>query len=174
NLGIPLAPLRRARRKESVDTEWARIGVVTKKLWSKESQWHNHSARNGPPTSRRCWRRLRAPMATGPVALEPPSSTLPSPTDLNPGAALSWPENRVFRRRFVEATQTSSSKFSFVSPPNRSSKAPGARQNYKRDLRGIEVARTICHRNMRDPPPSHSNPPHHHVRGDSAEISAEV
>ncbi|BBH08771.1 hypothetical protein Prudu_021053, partial [Prunus dulcis] len=30
NLGIPLAPLRRARRKESVDTEWARIGVVTK------------------------------------------------------------------------------------------------------------------------------------------------
>ncbi|BBN68042.1 hypothetical protein Prudu_262S000700, partial [Prunus dulcis] len=41
NLGIPLAPLRRARRKESVDTEWARIGVVTKKLWSKESQWHN-------------------------------------------------------------------------------------------------------------------------------------
>ncbi|BBG93323.1 hypothetical protein Prudu_001298, partial [Prunus dulcis] len=53
-------------------------------------------------------------------------------------------------------------------------RAPGARQNYKRDLRGIEVARTICHRNMRDPPPSHSNPPHHHVRGDSAEISAEV
>ncbi|BBN67913.1 hypothetical protein Prudu_225S000300 [Prunus dulcis] len=38
-------------------------------------------------------------MATGPVALEPPSSPLPSPTDLNPGAALSWPENRVFRRR---------------------------------------------------------------------------
>ncbi|BBH05702.1 hypothetical protein Prudu_017168, partial [Prunus dulcis] len=74
----------------------------------------------------------------------------------------------------AKATRTSSSKFFFVSPPNRSSKAPGARQNYKRDLRGIEVARTICHRNMRDPPPSHSNPPHHHVRGDSAEISAEV
>ncbi|BBN67931.1 hypothetical protein Prudu_228S000300 [Prunus dulcis] len=36
-------------------------------------------------------------MATGPVALEPPSSPLPSPTDLNPGAALRWTENRVFR-----------------------------------------------------------------------------
>ncbi|BBH05575.1 hypothetical protein Prudu_017011, partial [Prunus dulcis] len=50
-----------------------------------------------------CWRRLRAPMATGPVALEPPSSPLPFPTDINPGAALSWPENRVFRRRFVRS-----------------------------------------------------------------------
>ncbi|BBG94386.1 hypothetical protein Prudu_002653 [Prunus dulcis] len=40
-------------------------------------------------------------MATGPVALEPPSSPLPSPTDLNPGAALIWLENRVFRRMFV-------------------------------------------------------------------------
>ncbi|BBG99209.1 hypothetical protein Prudu_008820, partial [Prunus dulcis] len=37
NLGIPLAPLRRARRKESVDTEWARIGVVTKKLCAKRA-----------------------------------------------------------------------------------------------------------------------------------------
>ncbi|BBH03146.1 hypothetical protein Prudu_013933, partial [Prunus dulcis] len=37
NLGIPLAPLRRARRKESVDTEWARIGVVTKKPCAKRT-----------------------------------------------------------------------------------------------------------------------------------------
>ncbi|BBH09236.1 serine carboxypeptidase-like 40 [Prunus dulcis] len=37
NLGIPLAPLRRARRKESVDTEWARIGVVTKKFCAKRA-----------------------------------------------------------------------------------------------------------------------------------------
>ncbi|BBG97696.1 pyrimidine 2, partial [Prunus dulcis] len=56
--------------------------------------------------------------------------------DLNPGAALSWPENRVFRRRFVRKIPTE--VVSFVSPPNRSSKASGARQNYKRDLRGIE------------------------------------
>ncbi|BBH07146.1 hypothetical protein Prudu_018998, partial [Prunus dulcis] len=37
NLGIPLAPLRRARRKESVDMEWARIGVVTKTLCAKRA-----------------------------------------------------------------------------------------------------------------------------------------
>ncbi|BBG97956.1 hypothetical protein Prudu_007233, partial [Prunus dulcis] len=61
------------------------------------------SARNGPPTSRGYWRRLRAPIATGPVALEPPSSPLPFPTHINPGAALSWLENRVFRRRFVRS-----------------------------------------------------------------------
>ncbi|BBH10203.1 F-box family protein with DUF295 [Prunus dulcis] len=91
-----------------------------------------------------CWHRLRAPMATGPVALEPPSSPLPFSTDLHPWAALSWPENHIFRRRFVEAIRTSSSKFSFVSPPNRSSKAPGARQDCKRDLRRVKVARTIC------------------------------
>ncbi|BBG97690.1 hypothetical protein Prudu_006896 [Prunus dulcis] len=77
-------------------------------------------------------------MATGPVALEPPSSPLPSPTDLNPGAALSWPKIVFSDGGSSEATQISSSKFSFVSPPNRSSKASGARQNYKRDLRGIE------------------------------------
>ncbi|BBH05861.1 hypothetical protein Prudu_017370 [Prunus dulcis] len=44
-------------------------------------------------------------------------------TDLNPGAALSWPENHVFQRRFLRSHRTSSSKFSFVSPPNQSSKA---------------------------------------------------
>ncbi|BBG95465.1 hypothetical protein Prudu_004020, partial [Prunus dulcis] len=42
------------------------------------------------------------------------ASVSPSQPDQSPPrAALSWPENRVFRR---------SSKFSFVSPPNRSSK----------------------------------------------------
>ncbi|BBN67233.1 hypothetical protein Prudu_17S000400 [Prunus dulcis] len=42
-------------------------------------------------------------MATGPVALEPPSSPLPFPTDLHPWAALSWPGNHVFRRRFLRS-----------------------------------------------------------------------
>ncbi|BBN69061.1 aldose 1-epimerase family protein, partial [Prunus dulcis] len=37
NLRVSLAPLRRARRKESVDTEWARIGVVTKKFCAKRA-----------------------------------------------------------------------------------------------------------------------------------------
>ncbi|BBG98786.1 hypothetical protein Prudu_008277, partial [Prunus dulcis] len=65
------------------------------------------------------------------------------------------------------ATRTSSSKFSLVSPPNRSSKAPGAQQECKRDLRGVEAieVRGIHHR------ASHS---FRTTKGDSAEFSAEV
>ncbi|BBH02499.1 hypothetical protein Prudu_013082, partial [Prunus dulcis] len=44
----------------------------------------------------------------------------------------------------------------------------------RRNLRRVKLARTICHRNTLDPPPGHSKLPHRHVRGDSAEISAEV
>ncbi|BBH03126.1 hypothetical protein Prudu_013902, partial [Prunus dulcis] len=86
-----------------------------------------------------------------------------------------------------ESTRTSSSIFSFNSPPNRSSKASKVQSTSRRDLRRVKLARTIwetlpkfrqkskgSHRNTRDPPPGHSKPPHHHVRGDSAEISAEV
>ncbi|BBN69835.1 hypothetical protein Prudu_1185S000200, partial [Prunus dulcis] len=78
----------------------------------------------------------------------PPPSRRQDLTDLHPGAALIWPENHVFRRRFLQATRTSSSKFSFVSPPNRSSKAPGARQDCKRDLRRVKAVevRGIHHR----------------------------
>ncbi|BBH07043.1 hypothetical protein Prudu_018851 [Prunus dulcis] len=57
-------------------------------------------------------------MATGPVALEPPSSPLPFPTDINPGAALSWPEIVFSDGGSFEATRTSSLKFFLVSPPN--------------------------------------------------------
>ncbi|BBG96851.1 hypothetical protein Prudu_005790, partial [Prunus dulcis] len=42
-----------------------------------------------------------------------------------------------------EAIRTSSSKFSFVSPPNRSSKAPGARHDCKRDLRMGRLCRNF-------------------------------
>ncbi|BBH02314.1 hypothetical protein Prudu_012845 [Prunus dulcis] len=64
--------------------------------------------------------------------------------------------------------ETSSSKFSFVSPPNRSSKAPGARQDCKRDLQRVKAVevRGIHHRanySFRTK-----------VEGDSVEISAEV
>ncbi|BBN68168.1 hypothetical protein Prudu_308S000500 [Prunus dulcis] len=57
--------------------------------------------------------------------------------------------------------------FSSVSPPNRSSKAPGARQDFKRRPRGIEAieVRGIHHR------ASHS---FRTTKGDSAEFSAEV
>ncbi|BBG99872.1 hypothetical protein Prudu_009710, partial [Prunus dulcis] len=65
------------------------------------------------------------------------------------------------------ATRTSSSDFSSVSPPNRSSKAPGARQDCKRDLRRVKAieVRGIHHR------ASHS---FRTTKGDSAEFSAEV
>ncbi|XP_020421037.1 uncharacterized protein LOC109949551 isoform X2 [Prunus persica] len=39
-------------------------------------------------------------------------------------------------------TRTSSPSFSFVSQPNRSSKAPEDRQNHKRDLQRVQLART--------------------------------
>ncbi|BBG92904.1 hypothetical protein Prudu_000767 [Prunus dulcis] len=39
------------------------------------------------------------------------------------------------------------------------------------DMTGVQIG---GHRNTRDPPPGHSKLPHRHVRGDSAEISAEV
>ncbi|BBG93285.1 hypothetical protein Prudu_001254, partial [Prunus dulcis] len=58
-------------------------------------------------------------------------------TNLHHGAALSWPENSVFRR---------SSKFSFVSPPNRSSKAPGARQDPRKEPYKAIEAYEIHHR----------------------------
>ncbi|BBN67947.1 hypothetical protein Prudu_232S000500, partial [Prunus dulcis] len=54
---------------------------------------------------------------------------------------------------------------------------PKFRQKSKGSIRGpvdLQEEPSKGHRNMRDPLPSHSNPPHHHVRGDSAEISAEV
>ncbi|BBN68504.1 N-terminal nucleophile aminohydrolases superfamily protein, partial [Prunus dulcis] len=56
-------------------------------------------------------------------------------TDLNPGAALSWPENH----------------------------APGVQLTHGKDLRRVQLARTICHRSARDPPPGHSQLPCHQV-----------
>ncbi|BBH05813.1 hypothetical protein Prudu_017309, partial [Prunus dulcis] len=44
-----------------------------------------------------------------------------------PRGRLSWPKNIFSGGGSLEATRTSSSKFSLVSPPNRSSKAPGVR-----------------------------------------------
>ncbi|BBH05277.1 hypothetical protein Prudu_016623, partial [Prunus dulcis] len=50
-----------------------------------------------------------------------------------------------------ECHRTSSSDFSSVSPPNRSSKAPGARQDFKR-----RPLRDRSRRGKRDPPPGQS------------------
>ncbi|BBN67716.1 hypothetical protein Prudu_164S000100 [Prunus dulcis] len=43
-------------------------------------------------------------MAAGPVALEPPSSPLPFPTDLHPWPARSWSESHDFRRMFTRVS----------------------------------------------------------------------
>ncbi|BBG96512.1 hypothetical protein Prudu_005342 [Prunus dulcis] len=43
-------------------------------------------------------------MAAGPVALEPPSSPLPFPTDLHPRAARSRSESHDFRRMFTRVS----------------------------------------------------------------------
>ncbi|BBG95542.1 hypothetical protein Prudu_004116, partial [Prunus dulcis] len=179
----------------------ARIGAVTKKLWSKNREGQNGNLANKsdfiPPLS-------LLPVTFSLLPLSPSrdlGSCDPSPSKGRPGHHRpSRSPVGTYESTFVSPSQPDRSqprgrpelagKSCFptevpAKPPelparNSSSflhqidRAPGARQNYKRDLRGIEVARTICHRNMRDPPPSHSNPPHHHVRGDSAEISAEV
>ncbi|BBN67403.1 hypothetical protein Prudu_67S000100, partial [Prunus dulcis] len=108
------------------------------------------------------------------VPTGPPPCRHHNLTDLNPGAALSWLENHVFRRRFLRSHPNFQLEILLRSPPNRSSKASEVQSTCRRNLRRVKLARTICHRNTRDPPPGHSKLPPHHVRGDSAEISAEV
>ncbi|BBG97579.1 hypothetical protein Prudu_006759 [Prunus dulcis] len=145
NLGIPLALLRRARRKESVDTEWGRIGVVTKSYGQKSlsgitvniSKLHLYKPRLCAKRAAD-FQRVMAP---------PPSSNGHGTGGV--GTAIESPtfSNRPQRRGRPELAGKYS-KFSFVSPPNRSSKAPGTRQNCKGDLRrvaAIEV-RGIHHR----------------------------
>ncbi|BBH01876.1 hypothetical protein Prudu_012270, partial [Prunus dulcis] len=53
-------------------------------------------------------------------------------------------------------------------------RAAGARQDRRKELHEVQLARTICHRSAPDPPPGQSKLPRHPVRGDSAEFSAEV
>ncbi|KAI5347409.1 hypothetical protein L3X38_015288 [Prunus dulcis] len=48
------------------------------------------------------WRRLRAPLATGPVALEPPLSPLPFSTGPPPASDLCWPETAKERRELIK------------------------------------------------------------------------
>ncbi|BBN68823.1 hypothetical protein Prudu_591S000100, partial [Prunus dulcis] len=43
-------------------------------------------------------------------------------------------------------------------------RALGVRSTRSRDLRRVKLARTICRRSARDPPPGYSKFPRHHVR----------
>ncbi|BBN70470.1 hypothetical protein Prudu_1483S000100 [Prunus dulcis] len=75
-------------------------------------------------------------------------------TDLHPGAALNWPKTMFSDGGSFEATRTSSSKFSFISPPNRSSTR--SLTGHRRELQEVQLARTISRRSAQDPPPGHS------------------
>ncbi|BBG93404.1 hypothetical protein Prudu_001404, partial [Prunus dulcis] len=81
------------------------------------------------PRDRWRWNRHRVPYLFQPISTR---------------ALLSWPKNRVFRRRFVRSYSNFQLEILLRFSTNRSSKAPGARQDCKRDLRRVKVARTIC------------------------------
>ncbi|BBH06253.1 hypothetical protein Prudu_017844, partial [Prunus dulcis] len=93
------------------------------------------------------------------------------PDRSQPRGPLSWPENHVFRGGSCKATRTSSSKFSFVSPPNRSSKASEVQPISMRKLQRVKLAWTIC----REGRGIHHRANHSfRAKGNSAEFSAEV
>ncbi|BBH02583.1 hypothetical protein Prudu_013199 [Prunus dulcis] len=74
-----------------------------------------------------------------------PLSACPSSASIRHCSSRELPRNRPGPTVF---SKICGSSFSFVSQPNRSSKAPGARQKCKRDLRGVEAVevRGIHHR----------------------------
>ncbi|BBN67859.1 2-oxoglutarate and Fe(II)-dependent oxygenase superfamily protein [Prunus dulcis] len=80
---------------------------------------------NGPLPSRACWRHLRAPLATGPVALEQSLSPLPFPTDPSSADDLCWPETVKERRELTETHREF--KASDLPPPATISVDPGSR-----------------------------------------------
>ncbi|BBH02856.1 hypothetical protein Prudu_013557 [Prunus dulcis] len=63
-----------------------------------------------------------------------------------PGTALSWPENRVFRRRFVRSYPNFQLEILLVSPPNRSSKVSEVQPIRRRNLQRAVEVRGIHHR----------------------------
>ncbi|BBN69822.1 N-terminal nucleophile aminohydrolases superfamily protein [Prunus dulcis] len=100
------------------------------------------SAGNGQPPSRDCWRRLRAPMAAGPAALEPPSSPLPFPADLRPWVPRRWSESHDFRRMFTRVSPIFQLDFLlhfFTKSIEQGTRGPVDR---RRDLRRVQLART--------------------------------
>ncbi|BBG99716.1 hypothetical protein Prudu_009493, partial [Prunus dulcis] len=90
-------------------------------------------------------RHHTATRSPAPVPLEPQLASRHFPTDPSPVHAGSWPEPAIFADGGV---RTFSSNISLNSSPNLSSEAPGARQNWKRDFRGVEAVdvRGIHHR----------------------------
>ncbi|BBG99759.1 F-box family protein with DUF295, partial [Prunus dulcis] len=126
------------------------------------SQWHNRknievgsiktqqlsllARKNGPPPSRARWRRLRAPLATGPVALEPPSSPLSFPTDPLAAGDLCWPKTAKERPELIQNHRNF--KASDLPPPATIFVDPEVQSTRRRDLR-----RAVDER--KHPPPGH-------------------
>ncbi|BBG93693.1 hypothetical protein Prudu_001780, partial [Prunus dulcis] len=105
-----------------------------------------------PPPSRACWSRHRAPPATRPVAIEPPSSPLPFPTIPRRRHGLCWPKNAEKPR---ELAGTSTSSISLLRPPFSSTQAPGpgrpVRETFRRSIE-LGPGAVAC---TRHPPPGH-------------------
>ncbi|BBG98804.1 hypothetical protein Prudu_008297, partial [Prunus dulcis] len=178
-----------------------RIGAVTKKLWSKNSEGQNgnlakksdfipplSSPRHflSPPSlspSRRPAVRpfsfqataqppqaepISAVVTYGSASVSPSQPDRPQPRDRPEMAGKPcFPAEVPSKPPELPARNSPS----FLHQIDRASEV---QSTCRRNLRRVKLARTICHRNTRDPPPGHSKLPHHHVRGDSAEISAEV
>ncbi|BBG99057.1 pyrimidine 2, partial [Prunus dulcis] len=100
----------------------------------------------------------------GPVPNQPPLDSEPSPTQRHRCRGRNRPEITIEADGPV---RTSSSIFSFNSPPNRSSKrfsdllfmdnqASEVQPISRRNLQRAKLARTICCRSAQDPPPGHS------------------
>ncbi|BBG94313.1 hypothetical protein Prudu_002561, partial [Prunus dulcis] len=80
------------------------------------------------------------------VPTGPPSCHRHNLTDLNPGAALSWPENHVFRRRFLQSHPNFQLEILLRFSPNRSSKASEVQPISMRKLQRAVEGRGIHHR----------------------------
>ncbi|BBH03718.1 hypothetical protein Prudu_014665, partial [Prunus dulcis] len=136
NLGILLAPLRRARRKESVDMEWGRIGVVTKKLCAKRAA-DFQKVLAPPPSSNG--------HGTGGVG-----TAIESPTFYNRPQPRGRPE-LAGKSCFPKEVRPKLPKLPARNSPSflhQIDRALGARQDCKRDIRRVKTVevRGIHHR----------------------------
>ncbi|BBH08696.1 hypothetical protein Prudu_020956, partial [Prunus dulcis] len=88
------------------------------------------------------------PLGATPGPLEPPPSLLSIPPNHRLDPPPCTPESATKGSGLDRFYKTFDPSFSLISPPNWTSKAPGARQNLKGDLRGIEAVevRGIHHR----------------------------
>ncbi|BBN68728.1 hypothetical protein Prudu_550S000700, partial [Prunus dulcis] len=131
-------------------------------------------------TSRRRPGHHRPSRSQARVPSAPPPSRQQDLTDLHPGAALSWPENHVFRRRFLRShpnfqnNQAPEVQSTCRRDFRRNNQAPEVQSTCRRDFRRAIEVRGIHHRAIHSFRASGEFWDWPKYRGDSAEISAEV